>query len=113
MSTVPLGPESPDRDAYWRRKLRRLRLGAEPVEVQVARYRRATIVLTAASAVVGLMFLAIFAAFERLDVGLAVAGVILVPVVALAWLDFAVLRSRASAYLAEQAAREPADGPPG
>ena len=45
------------REKQWRRKLGRLRLGVEPIEEQLARYRRVTWVLTAVPAVIGLMFL--------------------------------------------------------
>jgi hypothetical protein len=94
----------PEREAWWRMKLRRLRLGAEPIEEQVARLRRVTIALTVIPIGIGLMFLAIFAAFGRPDVGGVVFGVLIVPVVGLAWIDQAVLQARASAYLRERAA---------
>jgi hypothetical protein len=102
-----------DREAYWRRKLRRLRIGAEPIEAQLDRQFRATVVLTAIPGVIGSMILAIFSAFGRPDVGLAVAGVLLLPVVVLAWLDYGVLRARASSYLRETTTRENTDAPPG
>ncbi len=45
--------------------------------------------------------LGIFAAFGRADVGMAVAGLLLLPVAAWAWMDFALLRHRAAAYARE------------
>jgi len=102
-----------DREAFWRRKLSRLRFGAEPIEEQMARQFRVTVALTAIPSGIGLMILAIFAAFGRPDVGAVVVGVLLGPVVALAWLDYAVLRARASTYLEEWAEHEKADVPPG
>ena len=56
--------------------------------------------------------LAIFGAFERPDVGGLVVLVLIVPIVGLAWLDHAVLRSRAAAYLRERAAHAPKTNPP-
>ena len=94
-----------DREVYWRRKLHRLRFGAEPIEEQMARLFRVTTVLTAIVGGIGLMILAIFAAFEEPKIGSAVAGVLVVPIITLAWLDFALIRVRASAYLKERSAR--------
>jgi hypothetical protein len=103
----------PEREARWKRKLRRLRLDAEPIEEQLERHRRVTIALSAVSALIGLMFLAIFAAFGRPDVGAVVSGVLVVPVVGLAWVDHAILEARASAYLRERAAHFSKANPPG
>lgn len=107
-------PHDPDWDArlrYWRVKLGRLRLGVEPIDDQLARYHRATLLLTAIPAGIGLMFVALFSAFGRPDVGLVVAAVLFLPVVALAWLDYAVLRSRASGYLRDLREHESRRGP--
>jgi len=106
-------PGRPDRGAYWRRKLPRFRLGAEPIGEQVERHRRVTLALTAIASMVGMIFLAIFAAFGRPDVGGIVVGILLVPVVAWAWIDFGVARSRARAYLREREAGSTTDAPPG
>jgi hypothetical protein len=106
-------PDWPGREARWRRKLRRLRLGAEPVEEQVARLRRVTVALTVVLAAIGILFLAIFAAFGRPDVGAAVVAVLLGPVVGWAWLDQALLGSRAAAYLRDRAAHASNETPPG
>ena len=105
--------DGPGREAYWRRKLRRFRFGAEPIGEQLARQFRVTIALTAIPGGIGLMFLAIFGAFGRVDVGMVVVGVLVVPVVAFAWIDYAVSRARTSAYLEERAAREKTATPPG
>lgn len=90
-----------ERQRYWARKLGRIRLGVEPVEEQLAKYRRVTIVLTAVPFGVALMFLALFTAFGRPDVGLILSAVLLLPVVTLAWLDFALLNYRVQTYLRE------------
>ncbi len=94
----------------WARKLGRLRLGVEPLEVQLTRYRRVTWGLTAVPAIIGLMFVALFAAFNRPLMGLILAGGLLGPVVAIAWLDYAVLRARVAEFEREQ--REHAEGRP-
>jgi hypothetical protein len=86
---------------YWKRKLGRLRLGVEPIEEQVERYRRVTVVLTAVVLGLALIFLALFTAFQRPDVGAILALVLLGPVVAFAWLDFALLRARATGFARE------------
>ncbi|WP_435006616.1 hypothetical protein P12x_004134 [Tundrisphaera lichenicola] len=99
MTDSVAGASWPEREARWQKRLRRLRLGAEPIEDQLVRFRRVTIVLTIIGISVGLMFLSIFAAFGRVDVGAIVVGILLGPVIALAWLDHAILRARAAAYL--------------
>jgi hypothetical protein len=101
------------REAYWRGKLRRLRFGVEPLAVQLEKNRKVTIVLSCVCAVIALMFLAIFSAFRRPDVGAIVDAVILGPIVGLAWLDYRTLAARVAAYEAEKKAkgqaRVPAD----
>jgi hypothetical protein len=92
----------PARERYWRWKLRRLRFNAEPLGDQVKKYRRATTVLTIVPAGIGLIFLGIFAAFRRPDVGLILSGVILVPIVAGAWLDYWRLARNVRAYERER-----------
>ena len=82
---------------YWRRKLRRLRLEAEPLETQLARYRRVTWALTAIPLAIALMFVALFSAFRRPDVGIVLALILLAPVVVVAWIDDGLLRRRAAA----------------
>lgn len=89
------------REAYWRARLGRIRLGAEPIPVQLERYRRVTVVFSAVAGGVALMFLALFSAFRQPLVGLALALLLMGPLVAIIWLDFATLRSRVLAYLQE------------
>jgi integral membrane sensor domain MASE1 len=91
-------PEWSARLQYWRRKLRRLRLEAEPLEVQLARYRRVTWALTAIPLAIALMFVALFSAFRRPDVGIVLALILFAPVIAVAWVDDGVLRRRAALY---------------
>ena len=86
------------RETYWRRKLGRLRLGVEPIEDQLARYRRATWALTAVPSIVGVMILAIFTVFGRPDIGLKFVAIILLPIVLGAWWDFSRMASRARRY---------------
>jgi hypothetical protein len=116
---IPTPPRDSDaemawsaRQRYWQRKLGRLRLGVEPLPVQLARYRRVTWMLTAVPLVIGLMFVALFAAFDRPDIGLVMAGVLLLPVVVLAWLQHGLLALRAARYLREQAAAGAGQGTP-
>lgn len=90
------------RQRYWRRKLGRIRLGAEPVEEQLAKYRRVTWMLTAVPLGLGLMFVGLFAAFRRPDVGVVLALVLLSPVVVLAWIDFGLLSLRVARYTRER-----------
>ena len=92
------------RQRYWQRKLGRLRLGVEPLSVQLARYRRVTWMLTAVPLVIALMFVGLFAAFQRLDIGLIVAGILLLPIVVVAWLEYGLLELRVARYTRECAA---------
>ncbi|WP_422929511.1 hypothetical protein [Singulisphaera sp. PoT] len=92
------------REQYWRRRLGRIRLGAEPVEEQVAKYRRATWLVTGVSLGLAAIFVALFSAFRRPDIGLILAGILFLPVVALAWLDDAMTKVRVARYLAEERA---------
>ena len=89
------------RERYWRRKLGRIQLGVEPIEEQVAKYRRVTWVLTAVASGLALIFVALFTAFRRPDVGAILAGVLLLPVVTLAWFDFGLLKLRVARYSRE------------
>ena len=83
--------------------LGRLRLGAEPLADQVARYRRATWGLTAVVGLIGLMFLGLFGAFGRPGLGAALGLVVLGPIVGAAWLEVRALGRRAAAYEATRA----------
>src|ERR1700733_15827899 len=89
------------RENHWRRKLGRLKLGVEPIEEQLTRYRRATWVLTAVPAVISLMFLTLFTVFGRPDIGLIFDAIVLLPIVVGAWLDYAWLARQAKRYLTE------------
>jgi hypothetical protein len=95
-----------ERERHWRRKLGRLKLGVEPLEEQLARYRRATGMLSVVTALNALMFVALFAAFGAPKVGLIVSAIILLPIAAFAWLDFKMLERRAAAYERERRAFE-------
>jgi hypothetical protein len=107
MTTEPnptLEGSDPDWDARqrdWQRKLGRIRLGAEPVEEQLARFRRATVMITVVPGVIALIFLSLFTAFGRPDVGVVLVLILLFPIVANAWFDDAMLRRRAGRYLRE------------
>ena len=90
-----------DRERYWRRKLGRVRLGAEPVEEQLAKYRRVTWMLTAVALGLSMMFVGLFAAFGRPGVGMVIALILLMPVIVLAWMDFALLSRRVARYSRE------------
>jgi hypothetical protein len=104
------------RENYWRRKLGRLRLGVEPIEVQLARYMRVTWALTVVPSVLAAMFLALFWAFGRPDIGLILDAIILLPIVLGAWWDYATMVRRAGRYRGEAEAylreKERMTGPP-
>src|SRR4051794_18832617 len=91
------------REQEWRRKLGRLRLGVEPLDEQLARYRRVTWALTVVPAIIAVMFLGLFTAFGRPDIGTLVVAVLFGPVIVFSWLGFKKLERRANAYLAELA----------
>jgi hypothetical protein len=93
-----------DRQKHWRRKLGRLRLGVEPIEEQLTRYRRVTWGLTAVPFVLAIFFVTLFTVFGRPDVGLILVGILLLPIILGAWLDYAVLSRRARQYLVEVSA---------
>ncbi len=106
---IASGKDGAERERYWRRKLRRLRFGVEPLAVQLEKYRKVTVALSCVCAAIALMFVMIFTAFGRPDVGAIVDLVLFVPIVGLAWLDYLTLASRVAAYEAEHQARVPAD----
>jgi hypothetical protein len=97
----PRGSEWLARERYWKNKLGRIRLGAEPVEQQLDKYRRVTWMLSVLPLGLGLFIVALFTAFRRPDVGVILAAILFVPVVSIAWLDFVRLRARVRAYLRE------------
>jgi hypothetical protein len=89
------------REAYWRRKLGRLRLGVEPIEEQLAHYRRVTWALTAVPAALGVFFFTLFAVFGYPLIGLVLDAIVLLPIVLGAWADHALMTLRARRYRAE------------
>ncbi len=103
----------PSREAYWANKLRPIRLRAEPVEFQLSQRFNGMVVISALTLAIGLIALAIFAGFGRPDLGLGFVGLLFLPEIAWFWLDYAVLRSRASAYLREWAESATNVDPPG
>jgi hypothetical protein len=106
MHTEPLDVDWNARQRYWQRRLPRLRFGAEPVEDQLARIRRATCVLSAVATGIALGIVALFTAFRRPDVGAILATALFVPILIWAWLDDTRLHRRAAAYLRELHAHE-------
>jgi hypothetical protein len=48
------------------------------------------------------MFLTLFTVFGRPDIGLIFDGIVLLPIVALAWIDYGLLARRARSYLTER-----------
>lgn len=91
------------REQEWARKLGRLHLGVEPIEDQLARYRRVTWGLTVVPGLIALAFLTLFSVFGRPDIGLIVIGILFVPIIAVSWLDYLRLERRARAYLRDRA----------
>ena len=89
------------REEFWRRKLGRLHLGVEPIEEQLARYRRVTWALTAVPAVLAIFFFTLFVVFGYPRVGLVLDAIILLPIVMGAWADYALMASRARRYRGE------------
>lgn len=96
-----------DREIYWRRRLVGFRLGAEPLAEQVDRHRRTTWALTAVALFFAMMFLGLFSAFGHPGFGAIMAGTLIGPIIAAAWLRFWRIGSRATAYEREVAAGEP------
>jgi hypothetical protein len=94
------------REREWARKLGRLHLGAEPIEEQLARYRRVTWALSVVPGIMALMFMTLFSVFGRPDVGLIVVAVVFVPMIVFSWLDYKRLEQLAARYLKERAAFE-------
>lgn len=92
----------PDRERYWRRKLGRLRLGVEPLPDQLEKYRKVNWTLTAVTSGIAAMFVALFTAFAHPFIGMAVAGVILGPIVLFSWIGFWRMKRRAARYLREK-----------
>lgn len=94
-----------EREVYWRTKLRRLRFGVEPLAEQLEKYRMVTVVLSCVCGGIAAMFLAIFSAFHRPEVGAVVDLVLFVPILSIAWRDYRTLAGRVRAYEAEKKAK--------
>ncbi len=92
------------REAYWRRKLGRVRLGVEPVQDQLARIRRVTWSLTVVPGLLAVVFVLLFASFARADLGLILVSVLLLPIILGAWFDYLNLRRHVRRYQAERSA---------
>lgn len=107
MSHAPIDTDQDwaERETYWRTRLRRLRFGVEPLAEQLEKYRKVTVVLSAVCAGIALIFLMIFAAFRRPDVGLILDLALFVPIVGLAWREYRALARGVAAYEAERKAK--------
>ena len=101
---------TPDRLRHWSHHLGRLRLGVEPLDVQVAKYRRTAIALTIVPAVIGLLFLALFTAFERPDIGFLLAAIVIIPIAGPVWFGQAKLSRHAAAFEREWRAARATEG---
>src|SRR4051812_26262623 len=75
-SIDPEGFVDSSREAYWRGKLSAFGVGPEPIEVRLAVRFRAMQVMSGLLAIIGLIFLAIFAGFGRPDVGLQLVSLL-------------------------------------
>ena len=89
------------RKTYWASKLGRLRLGVEPVEQQLARYRRVTWMLTAIPGFLSAMLFTLFAVFGRPGIGAVVAALFFLPIVSGAWIGYFLLDRKGRRYLVE------------
>ena len=95
-----------EREREWSQWLGRLRLGAEPIEDQLAKYRRVTWGLMIVPAIISVMFLTLFSVFGRPDIGFLVILILFVPMIVFAWLGYKRLERKGKAYLAERARYE-------
>ena len=95
-----------EREREWSQRLGRLRLGAEPIEDQLAKYRRVTWGLMIVPAIISVMFLVLFSIFGRPDIGLLVILILFVPMIVFSWLGYKGLERKGKAYLAERARYE-------
>jgi hypothetical protein len=99
-------PSWTERRAYWRRRLGRLMLDAEPLDEQLARYRRVTWGLTVVPLFIGLIIFGLLTAFGAPAVGAVVSAILFLPIVAVAWLDYWRLARRVARYEEERRAYE-------
>ena len=87
-----------ERQAYWSRRLGRIRLGAEPLNDQLARLRLVTIVASLVILFIGLFMFMLFLVFGRADIGAIVAAVAIVPLAGLAWYEDWKMHHRVRQY---------------
>ncbi len=99
--TQELSRLSPERVQYWSSRLGRIRLGVEPVEMQLEHLRKITWLILALITFLEVFFLSLFTAFRRPDIGLVLISISLVPIELMAWLDYVRLRNRVREYRAE------------
>lgn len=92
-----------ERQAQWAKRLGRLRLGVEPIEEQLARFRRVTWGLLIVPGVMALIFLSLFTVFGRPDIGLVVVSLFFVPIALFSWLGYRGLARKATAFRVEEA----------
>lgn len=92
-----------ERQAEWARRLGRLRLGVEPIEEQLARYRRVTWGLLIVPGMMSLIFLSLFTVFGRPDIGLLIVALFFGPIALFSWLGYRGLERKAAAYRVEEA----------
>jgi uncharacterized membrane protein YfcA len=98
---------TPERRREWSNKLGRFLMNPEPLDVQLAASKRVVAALTGVVGAIASIIVAIFTAFGRVDVGLVVAGLILLPIVVFAWMG-QLRRSRlVAAYLREMRQTQP------
>jgi hypothetical protein len=76
------------------------------LEEQLGRIERATKVLTLVVLMIGLMFLALFSAFRRPDIGLIIGLLVFAPISGAAWFDVWRLKRTAADYARELRAFE-------
>ena len=96
--------EPPDaRQTPESRSVGRLRLDAEPLEVQLARHRAAFHVLVGVTTAIAAAFFALFAAFDRPGVGLGVAALLWLPIVGVSGRDHRRLTRDVEYQLQERA----------
>jgi hypothetical protein len=101
LSLADLDAAWSSRRKYWARKLGRLRLGVEPIDEQLARYRRVTWMLTAVPAFLSAVLFTLFAVFGRPGIGIVVAALFFLPIAAGAWAGYFLLELRGRRYLVE------------
>jgi hypothetical protein len=97
------GDQKQPAESGERRSLGRLRLDAEPLDVQLDRHRAAFYIMVGVTTAIATVFFALFTAFDRPGVGLIIAAVLWVPIVTGAWWDHARLARAVAAYQADDA----------